>query len=297
MTHHRVADQRELPRARCRGQRDRRAIEVRSGKASALALVAVMASGTPAVRHRQVRYAIGNHLPTKLPFDDLLGFQRAAGKFHRRQELAVGHLLQSLARTAHADVAFHAIVIRFHFFVADGPIFAVAIATGRLEFVVGVAIALARPTEGFASNLAAANPHERLVGGKGVGIFQIVDEELVAIVVACVAEALHGLVFEQALLIAEAAEFELIRPDVFGEVARGNSGRTGLEHQHAEPALRNFFGDPPAAGPGADHQNVKRSSLRKKHEADSLAKEGRSWWWWCSVFGLGCWALLRDPRS
>src|SRR5579872_158495 len=293
MTHDRVADQRELPRARCRGQRDGWTIEVRSGKASALALVAVVASGTPTVRHRQIRHAIGNHLPPKLPFDDLLGFQRAAGKFHRRQELAVGHLLQSFARTAHADIAFHAVVIRFHFFVADGPIFAVAVAAGRFEFVVGIAIALARPAEGFASNLATANPHEWLVGRKCVGIFQVVDEELVAVVVAGVAQTLHRLVFEQALLIPEAAEFELIWPDVFGEVASRNSGRARLEHQDGEPALGNFFGNPAAAGPGADHQNVKRSSLRKKHEADSLAKEGRSWWW-CSVFGLGCWALLRD---
>ena len=47
----------------------------------------------------------------------------------------------------------------------------------------------------------------------------VVDEELVAILVAGVAEPLHGLAFEQRFGVAEAAELQLVGPDVLGEIA------------------------------------------------------------------------------
>ena len=153
-----------------------------------------------------------------------LRLQRTAGKIHRRQKLSVGHLRQAFARSADADVAFDAVVVGLELFVADGPVFAVAVAAGGFEFVVAVTVALARPAESFSADLAAANPHERFVGGKCVRMFEIVDEELMTVVVAGVAEALDRLIFQEALLISEAAEFQLIGPDVFGEIASGDAG-------------------------------------------------------------------------
>ena len=49
----------------------------------------------------------------------------------------------------------------------------------------------------------------------------VVDEELVAELVARVAEPLNGLALEQSLTVTEAAKFNLLRPDVLGEVAGG----------------------------------------------------------------------------
>ena len=75
----------------------------------------------------------------------------------------------------------------------------------------------------------------------------IVDKELMTVVVAGVAEPLYRLVLEQSLLIAKPPEFQLVRPDVLGEIAGWHSGRAGFEHEHAEATLGDLFGYPAAA--------------------------------------------------
>ena len=114
---------------------------------------------------------------------------------------------QALARTAYADITLDQIVVRFELPVADGPVFSVAIAAGGFKLVVAEAITLARPAKRLAPDLAAANPHERFVGGKGIGMLQVIDEELVAVLVAGVAQALHRLRAQKLALISKAAEF------------------------------------------------------------------------------------------
>ncbi len=49
----------------------------------------------------------------------------------------------------------------------------------------------------------------------------VVDEELVAEFIARIAEPLDRLALEQSLTVTEATKFDLIGPDVLGEVARG----------------------------------------------------------------------------
>ena len=250
----RVAHQGEFAGARRRRQRNRWTVEVRGREASSLALVAIMAGGASAMRHGQVCDAVGNDTPTESTLDHVSGLQRAARQIHRRQKLSVRQLRQAFPRTAHPNVVFHQIVVGFEFLVADGPVFAVAVAGGGFEFVVAVAIAFARPAEGLAPDLASANPHERFVGGESVGMLQIVDEKLVAVFVAGVTQALHGLRLQQALLIAEAAELQLIRPDVLGEIASRNARRSSLKHDHGETAFSEFLGNPSAARTGTDDQ-------------------------------------------
>src|SRR3954471_8962854 len=145
------------------------------------------------------------------------------------------------------------VVVGLELFVADRPVFAVAIAGGRFEFVVTVAIAFASPAESLATYLPAANPHEGLVDGEGIRILQVIDEKLMAVLIAGIAEALYRLVLQQAALIAESAEFELVRPHVFGEIASRNARRSGLEHQDRQATLSYFFGAPAAAGARTDH--------------------------------------------
>src|SRR5215470_12344956 len=202
-----ITDKRKFPRPGCGGKRDRWAIEVGSRKASALALIAIVAGWASAMVHREIGDAVGHNAPAEFLFDHLLGLESAARKIHRRKKLSVGHLREAFARSADADVAFDEIVVGFEIFVPNGPVFAVAVTTGGFEFVIAEAIALARPAESFPSDLPAANPHERLVRRKCVGMLDVVDEELMTKFVARVAQALHRLRFQQALLITETSKF------------------------------------------------------------------------------------------
>src|SRR4029077_17865130 len=120
------------------------------------------------------------------------------------------------------------------------------------EFVIGEPIALAGPAERLAADLASADPDEWFVRRKRVGVLEIIDEKLMAIFVAGIAEALHRLILEKPLLIAEAAKLQLIRPDVLGKVAGGNPRRAGFEHDDIEAALGEFFGHPSATGTGTN---------------------------------------------
>ena len=258
-----VAHQGEFSGAGRGGQRYRRAVEIRSGETAALALVAIVTGGSATMRNRQVGDAVGHDAPAKLALDHVFGLQRAAGKIHGRQKLSVGQLRQAFARSADTDVAFDQVVVGLEFLVADGPVFAVAVASGGFEFVVAVAIAFARPAERLPANLAAANPHEGFVRGKGVGMLQIVDEELMAVFVAGVTQALHRLRLEQALLVAKAAELQLVGPDVLGEIARGDARRSSFEHDDGESALGQLFGDPSATGAGTDDQHFMDLSARR----------------------------------
>jgi hypothetical protein len=90
----------------------------------------------------------------------------------------------------------------------------------------------------------------------------IVDEELMTVVVAGVAKPLQRLVLEQPLLIAEPAKFQLVGPDVLGEIAGRHSGRSGFEHEHAEAALGDLLGDPAAARTRPDDEHVVRHTPR-----------------------------------
>src|SRR5262245_7301083 len=169
--------------------------------AAALALVAVVTRRPSTMRHRQVGDAVGHDAPAELPPDRVAGHEGAAGQRHRRQELTVRKLLEPLARSADADETLNAIVVRRQLGITDRPVFAVSIAARRFEVVLAEPVALARPAERPASDLAAANPHERLVDGKRVRILVVVDEKLVTVVVAGVAQPLHRLALQQALLV------------------------------------------------------------------------------------------------
>ena len=237
--------------------------------ASALALIAVVARRPAAVSHGEIRHPIRHHAPAEPPADDLARLHAAARERHRRQVVPVGKLRQLLARAAHADEVLHAVVVRLEVAVADGPVFAVAVAARRLELVVAEPVALARPAERPPADLTSADPHERLAGRERVRVLVVVHEELVAVFVARVAEALHGLMLEQLLLVAEAPELELVRPHVLGEVAGRHAWRSRLEHQDAQAALGGLFRDPASAGARPHHQHVICRSLRV-HDAGTF---------------------------
>src|SRR5206468_12636386 len=202
-----IAHERISARSRCRRKRNRRTVEIRCGKTATLTLIAVMAGGAASMVHCQVCYTVGHDSPAQFAFDDFLRHYTATRERHRGQELAIWHLRQTFARTAHADEAFDLIVVRFKIFVANGPVFSVAIAAGGFEFVVAEAVAFARPTKCFPSHLPATDPHERFVYGKGVRMLQVIDKKLMAVLVTGITQTLDRLCSQQLLLIAKTTKF------------------------------------------------------------------------------------------
>src|SRR5437868_14852860 len=92
-----ITHQSEFSGAGSGRKRHGRAVEVRSCKAAPLTLVAIVASRTSAMRHRQISHAVRHHTPAKPALDHLLCEQPTAGEVHRWQELPIRKLLQPLA--------------------------------------------------------------------------------------------------------------------------------------------------------------------------------------------------------
>src|SRR5438105_224630 len=187
MTHDSIAHQGELSGAGRGWKGNGRTVEIGSSETATLTLVAIVACRSAAMVYGQIGYPVWHHSPTKLALDDLLRHHPATGKCHGREELSVRHLRQTFARATHANETLNAIVIGLKLFVADGPIFSIAVTAGSLEFVVAIAIAFARPTKSPPSHLAAANPHERFVWRKRVRMLEVVHKKLMAVLVAGIA--------------------------------------------------------------------------------------------------------------
>src|SRR5450755_180533 len=193
------------------------------------ALIAVMARRTAAMRNGEVGDTVSHHPPAELFFDHLFGKHTSAREMHGRQELAIRHLLQPLIRGTHTHVTFDVVIIGRQVFVADGPILLISIAAGGFELIVGIAIALPAPTVGLTTDLAAANPHERLIRWKGIGVFAVVNEELVRVLVAGIAKPLDRLLDGQRSAVPKTPKLELVLPDMLSEIARRDTRRPRLE--------------------------------------------------------------------
>ena len=66
-------------------------------------------------------------------------------------------------------------------------------------------------------------------------------------------------------LIAEPPELDLIRPDVFGKVARGQARRARFEQEHRHALLRDFFGNPAAVRARTDNHCVIDLLIARHH--------------------------------
>ena len=85
----------------------------------------------------------------------------------------------------------------------------------------------------------------------------VVNEELVAVLIAGKTQPLNGLAFEERLPIAETTELYLIRAHMLSEVAGRYARRSGLQHQDAHALLGKLLGYPATTGAGADNYRVK----------------------------------------
>ena len=156
------------------------AAEVRISRAAAIAVTAVVTRRAAVVPLSQYRRSPDGDLAIAPPaLDGSLEKLFAAGHLHRRKKLSVGKIWNVLVRAADADELFDLVIVRRELGVGNRPVVAVAVSARGFEFIIRQAIALASPGDRATSDLAAANPIERLfVSGVGVRIIDVVDKEL-----------------------------------------------------------------------------------------------------------------------
>ncbi len=175
---------------------------------------------------------------------------------HRRQELAVRELGKAEPLAAHPDEALDVAVPGGDVGVPDRPVGAVAVAEVGGEVEVAPAVHLPAPHDRAPAHLAPANPAERLRRIGGVGVVEVVHEELAAPLVAGVAVLLHRLLARQLLPVAVAPEMELPGRYVLHVVLCGVDRPARLEHQRVESAFGQLLGGPATADAGANHDRV-----------------------------------------
>ena len=253
-----VRPQREPAGRLRRRQRRVDAGEVRACDAATVARPAVVARRPAVMRLGEHRTAADRDHPFAGPGapDGIAHRLLDTVQRHRLEEFPVGKLRQPFRLAADADERFDVVVPGRDVGVANRPVDADAFARVGLEVEVAPAIDLPAPHNRAPPDLAAADPRERLAFGRGVGVFEIVDEELVGHLVAGVALLLDRLFAGQALAIAHAAELHLPHRHVLDVVGLGVDRPAGLEDERLQAALGQLLRRPAARHAGADHNGV-----------------------------------------
>ncbi len=233
--------------------------------AAAFAGTAEVAGSATVERFGEIGAARGHYGAAELFLDPIAKKSFLTRERNRWLELAIGKMLQAFGSAGDADVFFDEIVVRFDVFVAQRPVFAVAVEGSGLEIPIAEAQADAAPDVGTAAGHAqAAHPVERLVGRRGVGLFEIVDEPIVSIFVANPKFDLNGSrladKFGSFVAILE-LEFRL----VFGEILVGLRA-AGFEKSDLQAGFREALASPASGSPGTDHDDVKRMIFLLGHK-------------------------------
>src|SRR5579871_5603968 len=114
--------------------------------------------------------------------------------------------------------------------VANRPIDGDPFAQVRFEIEITPAVGLASPHDGTAADLPSANPAEGLALACRIRIFRVVDKKFGRPLIAGVARALDGLVFQLPAAITHAAELHIPGWDVFDIILLGDGGTARLQH-------------------------------------------------------------------
>ncbi len=165
-------------------------------------------------------------------------------------------MLEAFGAASDANIFFNEIVIRLDVFVAERPVFTIAVERSRLEIPVAEAQADSSPDVGAPTGHAhAAHPVKGLVAGSGVRLLDIVDEPVVRIFVANAEFDLDGprLANEFVGLVAILElEFGL----VLGEILVGLRA-AGFEKGDLQSGFRKAFAGPTPGSSGANHDHIK----------------------------------------
>jgi hypothetical protein len=175
-------------------------------------------------------------------------------ELHRREELAVGELGQPLGRAAHTDEPLDVVVPRCDVAIADRPVHADAFDDVRLEVDVAPAVAVTSPGERATSDLVAAQPLERL--RLDVGAVVLVRPERGVRLVREARAAQHRVLGDQAAGRHAAVRDLPGRRGRVGVVRAMDHVAAALEHESAQPTLRQLLGGQPPGDPGADDDRI-----------------------------------------
>src|SRR5947208_12573799 len=213
--------------------------------AAAAALRAVVARRAPVQRTRQDGET-GRDAGNAELLAGLLDHQLVAAGLGRRQELAVGRVLNPLVRAEHADQLFGLVVVRRQVVVSDRPVETLAVAAVRLEVVRTHAQRDASPVVGAPAEHARPPPHPLVARRRRVRLATHLPA------------AVHGgvKITERLVSAPGPAVRRLVVPlhhlGLFGRVVPA----PGLEHQALRAGAGQHVGGHPAAGSGADDHRV-----------------------------------------
>ena len=244
-----------LPRG---GEGGSDAVEVRAGHTSAFAWSTVV-TGEPAVviLRENGGATNGHHALAPERIVNLLASVLLDDRHrHRWQEVPVRKLRETFFRASHANESLDVRVPRRDIGIPNGPIVAVTITGIRLEIEVAPAVDLPAPGNRPSAHLAAPKPAERSVRRIRVGIFMILDEELVSQLITRITLALHRMVTLEQRAITPAAEVHLVRLHMFHEILLWIDRPTRFEHERPEAALTELLCGPAAGDTGAHDNGV-----------------------------------------
>src|SRR4051812_44465743 len=154
----------------------------------------------------------------------------------RREEVAVRQMWQPKLLARDADEALDMAVPWCDVGITNRPIHSVAIPEIRLEVEIAPPPAGASPEQAASAEVVAANPAELLFGVADVGVFEIVDEEVLGCLTERVILALNRVLVLVELFVATAAMLELPRLEPLRDVVLAVLHvATALDDERAEP--------------------------------------------------------------
>src|SRR6059058_355893 len=198
-----------------------------------------------------------------------------ASHLHRREEFSVRELRQAFGLAADAGKLFDVVVPGREVRIADRPIRSDSLFQVGLKVEIAPAIALPSPGDGFAANLAAANPGKVFSGGRGIGIVRVANKKLmgvfVARVVAFALDVLGALAFGA---IVPVAILQLPDGNVLDVVALRNDGAASFEDQRVQAFFSKFFRGPAPGNSRANNNRVVGCSRHSRSSLSGVPKSG-----------------------
>ena len=232
--------------------------------AAALAGAAIMARSAAIQGFSEIRAPRGHDGAPKFFFDAIAEQSFLAGQRNGRLKVAVGKMFEALGTAGDSNVLFDKIVVRLNVFVAERPVFAIAIERSTFEVPIAKAQADTAPHVRTASgNTKAPHPVEWLIRRSSVGLFKIVDEPIVGVFVADAKFNLNGprLADEFWSHIA-VLEFEWWL--VLGKIRVGLRA-TGFQEGDFKASFRETLARPAAGSAGTDDDNIERTVRLVRH--------------------------------
>ena len=224
----------------------------RAGLASAATKLLVMRFGLA-----EIGGAPRNDLAArKRLLDCRLEHQLAIVEPESRQKFAIGQLRQALFRACDTDELLDVAIPRREIVIADRPVAAVAILGVGFEILRRKPVGLAPPHDRAPAQMIAANPLERLVFGRDVGVFVVLHPIMLGRAID--ERVLLVLVMPRQIFLGHHAGIgHFPRHETIGVAFAVHHFLAALEHQDLQAPLAQFLGGDAAAHAGADYDCIK----------------------------------------